>query len=461
MQVYDKNTIHSGKKWWILFAMILAFAMIMADYTAIPVTLPKMQMELKGSFLMIQWVMNAYLLALAVLTIFGGKVGDLFSQRNVFLCGLLLFTLCSIFIALATNITWIIIARALQGAGGAFMVPAIAVIVNHSFSTEERGTAMGIYIGASVIFAALGPLIGGFFTEYINWRAVYWINAPLAIASFIISLKLIPVHLAEKPQKPSLDWIGLFFLSLALLSLVFSLMEGAVLGWDSYWIIGGFIIAFLALPLFIYVESKHSHPLIDLAFFKNRTLSLIFSLLFLTQIGFIMPIFWAVYFQTVLLFSPVKAGITMLPIIIPFILMTVSGGVLMDRYGARLPLILATGGTTVALFWISIAMHTQSYLVILPGFIMFGFFSAMAHAPALTTALNLVQTSNRGVISGLCSAAKNMGSTVGIALVGTLIANINQTPADYNNAYINATWLTVITSFVTFLLAWRFPKRQG
>lgn len=459
MHSVENKVIFSKQKWWILIAMILAFAMIMADYTAIPVTLPKMQIELNTNFLMMQWVMNAYLLALTLFIIFGGKVGDQFGQRNVFLCGLFLFAFSSILIALATTITWVIIGRAFQGIGGAFMTPAMAVIVNHLFRAEERGTAMGIYVGVAVIFAALGPLIGGFSAEYISWRAVFWVNVPLAIMSFIISIKLIPIHLNEKPRQRHLDWLGLLFLTLMIFSVIFSLMEGAALGWSSYLIIGGFALGLLSLPVFIYVENKQSHPLIDLSYFKNKMLMLTLSLSFFTQIGCIMPIFWAVYLQSVLLFSPAKAGIAMLPIILSFIFMPIVGGMLMDKYGAKLPLILGTGGTTLALFWVALAMHLKSYLAILPGFIMFGTWSALVHSPTMTTALNLVEASDRGMISGLCSAAKNFGTTLGIALIGTIISNTSEISASHNTAYINATWLTVATSFFTFLLAWNFSKK--
>lgn len=448
------------KKWWILIAMMVAFAMVITDYTAIPVTLPRMQADLHASSTTMPWVMNIYLLPLAVLVIFGGKVGDMYGYRYIILIGLIVFICSSLLVAIAPNIFFLNISRCIQGIGGAFISPATAVIINRSFNLHEKSTAMGIFVGTSVIFAALGPVYGGFLTEYFSWRYVFALNIPLGIISMIICFKFVPSDLYNPTISTKLDWPGLLLLIIIFSAFVFSLMEGTDLGWSSYPIISGFIISIILFPLFIFIESKQTSPLIDLSLFKSNILNVTLLTLFIAQIGFIAPIFWALYLQIALKLTPFQAGIGLLPTILPFIFMPALGGYLMDRLGPKLPFMLSTGGTAIALFLVAIAASSPHYLNLLPGFLLFGLCASLIHAPAMTTALNNVPQNKHGITSGLCSAIKNIGSTFGIAVMSAILATAKKLSLTYAFSFSIAMFLMAVLCLLSCCIIYYFlnPK---
>jgi EmrB/QacA subfamily drug resistance transporter len=413
------------RKWWVLAAMICSFAMVFIDQTAIPVALPAMQKELNTTSLMLDWVVNAYLLTLAALTIVGGKAGDIYGHRLAFLSGLFLFTFSSVLIGFAPSAIWAVLGRALQGIGGAFMVPAMSVVVSSQFPQEERGKAIGILVGSAAVFASAGPLVGGLLTEYITWRAVFWINIPFALTCFFITMKMVPSKLHEHPQQ-HLDWLGAFVLLASLFLLIFSLMEAPTYGWGSHLIWGGFIAGTLLLGLFIWIELHQTEPLIELGLFKYKQITVIVCIFILFQMSISITVFWAIYFQDVLRVSPAEAGLMMMPVILPAIFMPTVGGRLKDIYGAKLPVTLGAIAVTSGMLWVMVFAYFQNYLLLLPGLILVGMAGPLVFSSATASALQAVEMHKRGVVSGICGAARQIGMSLGIAVLGSLMVYLNK-----------------------------------
>lgn len=413
------------KKWWVLVAMICSFAMVFIDQTAIPVALPAMQKNLNTTALTLDWIVNAYLLTLAALTIVGGKIGDLYGHKKAFLIGLILFIVSSMMVGFAPLAYWAVLGRGLQGIGGAFMVPAMTVIVTSPFKPEERGRVIGILVGSAAIFASLGPLVGGALTEFVTWRAVFWINVPFALMSLIVTLKMVPDKLHENPEN-QLDWAGAITLLVAMFAFVFSVMEVTRYGVDSSLILSLFTLGLITFCLFIWIELRHPHPLIDLSLFKNKQISIPIMIFVLIQAVYISNVFWAIYFQDILHMSPAKAGLMMLPVILPVIFMPTVGGILRDRYGPKLPVTLGAMCALVGMFWIAIFSSRENYLLLFPGLLVVGSGAPLIFSSAMATAMQAVEIHKKGLVSGICGAARQVGASLGLAIFGSIIIHLNK-----------------------------------
>lgn len=412
-------------KWWVLMGMVCSFAMVFIDQTAIPVALPSMQKELNASSLMLGWIMNAYLLTLAALTIVGGRIGDLYGHRKAFLIGISLFIFSSILIGFAPTAFWTVIGRACQGIGGAFMVPAMTVIVTSQFAPEERGKAMGFLIGSAAVFAVLGPLFGGILTEYVTWRAVFWINIPFALISFYITLKMVPEKLHEKTNDV-FDWAGMTTLLIGLFLLVFCIMEMPHYPWNSPLILGGLTTGLLFLGLFIKIELNHLQPLVDLSLFKIKQIAIPVYIFILIHAAFIASIFWAIFFQDILNVSAAKAGMMLVPYIIPVIILPTVGGRMRDKYGPKIPVIIGAAGGTAGMLWMAVFAPYMNYYLLLPALILSGTCGPFIFSAAMSTALQSVEIHKRGLVSGICNAARQIGSSIGLAVLGSFIIYLNK-----------------------------------
>ncbi len=412
-------------KWYVLIGMVCSFAMVFIDQTAIPVALPAIQKDLNTTALMLDWIINAYLLSLAALTILGGNLGDIYGHKKLFLIGLVLFATSSAMIGFAPAAKWVVIGRGIQGIGGALMVPSMTVIVTTRFSQNERGRAMGIMVGSAAIFASLGPLLGGFLTEYFSWRAVFWINIPFALLSFCIGVKMVPAKLHEHPGQP-LDWAGAITLLISLFLLIFSVMEAPNYGWHSPLILGGVVIGLLCLLLFIRIELRQPYPMVELSLFKYKQIAFPVYILMLVQAAFIANVFWAIYFQDILNVSPAQAGVMMLPSIIPIIFFPTIGGYLRDKYGAKLPSVIGASMITIGMLWMTIFVHKESYFILVPGMLLAGCGAPFVFPAAMTMAMHSVEIHQRGLVTGICGAARQIGSSVGMAVLGSLIVYLNR-----------------------------------
>jgi len=411
-----------NRRWWILATMTGSLSMILIDQTVVSVALPTMQRDLDLSTTGLQWVINAYLLSIAVFVALGGRAGDLLGHVRIFRAGALLFVLASAACGFAQSETWIIVARTVQGVGAAMMTPSSQAIVTNTFGPSERGRAMGIYAGISMVFLALGPLVGGLLVEGITWRAVFFVNLPVGLVMLALAGRTLR---RDAPQGGRMDWVGAPLIVLGLGALVLALMQSNTWGWGAPQTIGLLVAAAVLLPLTVVWELRQSEPLIQLRLFANRNFAVDNAVLAAVQFGLMgISVFGAIWVQDVLGFTPIEAGLSLLPLTLTLLVLAPRTGALYDRVGPRWP--VAAGGLAVAaaLGWSAFALSELSYWWIAPAYLLLGAGLAFVMTPANTDAMNAAPPALRGQASGVIQTSRQIGATIGIALMGTVVANV-------------------------------------
>src|SRR3954452_19046270 len=337
-QVTDEN-----RKWWTLFAISFSLFVINLDNTVVVVALPQMSADLGASFTTTEWFINAYTLVFAVLLLFGGRLADLFGRRRILLLGLLIFELASIACALATDGTFMIVARSVQGIGAAFMLPATLSLVSATFPQSEHGMAFGIWAGLSALALAVGPVIGGLLVDGIDWRWIFYINVPIGIVGFITVLKLVRESRDETPGQ-RLDVPGLLLAGFATFAAVFALTEANKHGWGSPLIVGLFAVSAVAAALFVVVERRSRSAMLDVRVFRNATFTganLVGLMVMIALFGTL--IYLSIYAQDVLYLSALEAGAVLMPLTVMIMVSAPIGGKLSDEIGPAGPMASAMG----------------------------------------------------------------------------------------------------------------------
>jgi EmrB/QacA subfamily drug resistance transporter len=412
-----------ARRWWILAAMTGTLSMMMLDSTVVSVALPSIQADLNLSQTELQWVVNGYLLALAAFVAVAGRLSDMFNRVRVMILGVAIFVFFSAMCGLAQSDAWLISSRALQGIGAALMIPPTATIVINTFGVDERGKAMGIYAGISMIFLSLGPLIGGVFTESLDWRWVFWINLPVGLATIAMVLWTKPDGRVEGGQR--LDWPGLITLVPGLTLLVLGFMESSNWGWGSAKTIGAIGVGAVLLIAFALIERRARSPLVELRLFGVRNFSGDTTVLFFAQFALMgLTIFGAIFTQDILGFTPIEAGLALLPVTLPLLVAAPLSGRIYDRAGPRG---LATAGTLTAAIGFALTaalLGEQDYWVLVPGYILIGAGIGLVMSPTNTDAMSSAPLKLRGQASGTIQTVRQVGGTMGIALLGTVVANI-------------------------------------
>jgi EmrB/QacA subfamily drug resistance transporter len=424
----------ANRKWWICGTMTLALSMILIDQTVVSVALPTIQRDLDFSQTALQWVVNAYLLAIAAFVAVGGRVGDIVGNDRIFKIGAAVFVLSSVACGLAGSEAVLLSARAVEGIGAAAMIPATGAIVLNAFAPDERGKAMGIYAGVSMIFLALGPLLGGFLTEDVTWRAVFWVNVPIGIVMLLLAHVTVP-HSKPLPNV-RFDWLGLVTIVPGLCAIVLALMQSQVWGWGSAKTIGCLAGGAVLLVVFVVVELRTEQPLIQLRLFRSRNFSGDGFILFCVEFALIgLTVFGAVWVQDVLGFTPIQSGLSLLPLTIPLLFVAPVIGKVYDRVGPRA---IVAGGcllVAIALGWSAAQLHQLSYAWLVPSYLLMGIGIGMIMSPTNTDALNAAPPKDRGEASGVIQTLRQVGGSVGLAIMGTIVANVQ---SDHIQAFVAA-----------------------
>jgi EmrB/QacA subfamily drug resistance transporter len=415
-----------NRKWWTLGAMCFALFMIMLDNTVVNVALPSIQRDLGASLSSLEWTVNAYTLSFAVLLVTGGRLGDIFGRRRMFLFGVSAFALSSALIGLAPTQGWLVGGRVLQGVGAAFMMPGTLSIISNTFPPSERGRAIGTWAGVSALALAIGPAVGGALTEYVSWRAIFFLNLPVAIGAVVVTLFAVHESVDRTVEK-KVDVAGIGTLSVGLSALVLALVEGNSWGWSSPVIVVLLIAAVIGLAAFVAVEVRGKVPMVQFEFFRSRTFLGANTVAFIVSFAMLAMFFFvALYMQNILGYSALEAGIRFLPSTVVIIFAAPIAGRLADRIGPKPLMVTGLGLSAVALYLQSTLTASSGYGDLLVPFMIMGLGMGLTMSPMSTAAMNAVPSQKAGVASGILSMSRMVGGTFGVAAIGALFQSLSK-----------------------------------
>ncbi len=305
---------HDNRRWFTLGAMCFALFMVMLDNTVVNVALPSIQRDLDVPISALEWTVNAYTLTFAVLLVTGGRLGDIFGRRRVFIAGVIVFGLSSLFIAFSQTDTWLIVGRAAQGVGAAFMMPATLSIITNAFPPHERGKAIGTWAGVSAIALAIGPVVGGFLVENVSWQSIFLINVPIAVIA--VGVTLWAAHESRDESAPRVvDYPGVVTIGVGLGAFVLALVEGNSWGWGSARILGLFAVSAVSLVAFVRAERRSPAPMVDFTYFRSRSFLGSNIVAFIVSFAMLaMFFFLALYMQNIRGYSPLRGGRALPPL---------------------------------------------------------------------------------------------------------------------------------------------------
>jgi len=425
------------------------------DETVVGVTLPTMIRELGLTTNASHWVINAYLLVFTVLAAAAGRLGDIVGLRLLFVVGLAIFALASLACGFAQSGNWLIALRAAQGIGAAVIFPGSLAMMTHAFPEEQRGMAMGIYGSVGTALLSLGPLAGGFFSEFLTWRWIFWINPPIVfvVALLVLAAWRDPPH---EEARIKLDVPGLSALVLGLALAVFAIMQGPDWGWSDplIWLI--LAVGVVVLIAFVLIELKVSQPLIDVVLFRNGAFTTFNLAIFSAQFSKIAVfVFIALYLQDVLGYGPLLAGTAILIATVPTMLTAYPTGMVLDRVGSRVLLVGASVAGVIAMLMIALAVIWKSFPLLVPAMVVWGVCISVWFVPSLRDVMNAVPPDKRGEAGGISMTAQLLGGTVGMTICSVLFST--------TSAYWPIYALTAALLALLLVLSWTYvaPLRKA
>ena len=422
----------------VLVAMTGGLSMVMLDQTIVTVALPTMMRDIPLSAGGAHWAVSAYVLAMAALVALGGRIGDWLGAATTFQIGVVIFFLascgCGMIPGGAGGEPMLLLFRAVQGAGAALMLPASQSVVTNAFPTARRGRALALYVGIGQLFLAVGPLLGGYLTEAVSWRLVFWLNVPVGLATLALVQVAKPIN-ARDGEAPSLPIALTLVCGMGFV--IFGIQEGPGFGWTSPITIGAIAAGMLTVAILMCREWAAVSPLVDVRLVARPGIAgdlVVVTLVQASMLG--MVLYGSIYLQNVLGFGPLAAGVASLPLILGIAVGAQFGGRLLDQSGVRLPVLsglaIASAGTAI---W-AISLLGTDYVLQLPGMLLSGFGVGLVQSPIGVDALSRSPESKRNQMSGLIQTLRQTGGTLGIALTGAVVLTLE--PAGATAAHARA-----------------------
>jgi EmrB/QacA subfamily drug resistance transporter len=406
-----------------LVGCCLALFVISLDATIVNVALPTLETDLHASVSGLQWVIDSYTLVLASLLLLAGSTGDRIGRRTIFQAGLVIFALGSLACSLAPNLDTLIAFRMLQAGGGAMLQPnALSTITNVITDPTRRAHAIGVWAGVFGIAAASGPILGGILVATIGWRAIFWVNLPVAAAAFVLVARYAPETKAPRPRR--VDLPGQLLLIITLAALTYAVIEGPALRWGSAPIVGLFAVALVGLAIFVLVEHHQDEPLLELRFFRSPPFAgaaSMATLAFAILAGFLF--LNTLYLQEVRGDSALMAGVATLPATVVIAVVSPLTGRLVAHRGSRLPMTAAgffLGGGALVLSQESVS---SSYLFLAAGYVLLGLGFALINPPITNTAVAGMPKAQAGVASAVATSSRQLGNVLGVAIIGSVVTS--------------------------------------
>jgi EmrB/QacA subfamily drug resistance transporter len=411
-----------GSKGWTLLTVCTATFMLLLDITIVNVALPAIERALDASFSDLQWVVDAYALGLATCVLTAGSLADLFGRKRLFIIGVILFTIASAACGLANDSLFLIIARGIQGIGGAFMFATSLALISQEFHGRERGKAFGIWgatIGAAV---AIGPLAGGVLTSWLSWRWIFLVNIPIGVAAVLIAYR--QLRESSDPDHSRIDPIGLVTLTVGLFTLILALIEGNRRGWSSAFIVTLLVVSVVFLVAFVISQATERTTMVDLSLFGRPAFIGAQTTAFaISSSMFAMFLYLTLYLQNILGLSALQTGLRFLPLSLISFFAAPAAGRLVGRVPIRWLLAIGLALNAIAMWTMSRVDVDSSWTVLLPGFLIGGIGIGFVNAPLATTAVSVVRQERAGMASGINNTFRQIGIATGIAGLGAIFAS--------------------------------------
>jgi EmrB/QacA subfamily drug resistance transporter len=452
------TTTNTARRGWTLAIVSIGLFMMVLDNLVVNVALPSIHRDLGASIQTLEWTVNAYILAYAVLLLTGAALGDRIGRKRMFIAGISVFTAASAAAALSPSIGLLIAARAIQGVGAAIVTPLTLTLLAEAFPPERRGLALGVWSGISGIGVALGPLVGGLLTQVASWHWIFWVNVPIGI----VLVPLASRRLVEsRGEVKRLDLRGLALVSAGLFGIVFGLVESQTLGWSNAEVLIGLGAGLALLAAFIVQELRTPEPMLPMSFFANRGFAVTNAVSIAMYFGMFGSIFFLSQFlQNVLHNTPLEAGVKLLVWTGAVMVVSPVAGFMSERIGSRPFMVAGLGLQAVALALLAMmASVGQSYASMIIPFVLAGSGMALVFAPSANAVLSSVRTSQTGQASGATNAIRELGGVLGIAILATVFTSHGSyaTPQAYVNGLVPALWVGAAVLAAGALIAAALP----
>jgi EmrB/QacA subfamily drug resistance transporter len=410
----------AAAKPWVLLASILASSVANIDESIVNVALPAIETDVATSAVVVQWVVNAYTLCLSALLLVGGASGDQFGRRRFFIAGISVFAAASLWCGLAPSLTQLILARAAQGAGAALLLPCSLALIGATFDETERGKAIGTWAGSSAVATAIAPLLGGWIVDHFSWRWIFLVNPLIALPTIWIAYYHVPES-RDPEAKPGLDWRGTVLLLLGLGGLAYGLIESPISGWRDPIVLLSLTGGLVLLVGFVYAEYRSRTPMLPLSLFQSRTFSAV-NLLTLLLYAALGGVLFFLPFALIQVhgYSAALAGTAFLPFTIMMAALSRWAGGLLDRFGARLPLMIGPAIAALGIGLMGLTVANGSYWQFLVAITILGFGMVVTVAPLTATVIDAVPAHEAGVASGINNAVASVANLLAIAVLGAV-----------------------------------------